>query len=180
MCSRRFILDELRGGSLKVSITTIIVSLAATIGATASTPSAEAIRLGQELAKSGEIASLFGNFIEEQDFKRLLDQVEDLPQIDRAKLENIAFDEARHMRASYFERTGNIYAQSLSIQDLRDLVAASNSPAAGRFRKIASETMLDTAPKIDSQQWRSRVKARFCNETGKLCEVSSPPKVDTR
>lgn len=106
---------------------------------------------------------------------QLLGMYIDLPQANRSKLRAIALDVAGRPHKAFYDRTGELYARELSVEDLRYIIAASRNPAFRRFRELTGMTFLKADKKIDYPDWMSLVTARFCKETGELCEASSPP-----
>lgn len=157
-----------------------MIALALTLAAAGTTPSTEAVTLGRELARSGEITTLITTFSSDQLVDQLVGMYVDLPSANRGKLCSIALDEARRQRETFYDKIGMIYARELSVKDLRYLVATSLSPASRRFRELAGKMFMEVESKIEFQEWMLIVTNRFCKETGELCAKALPPKVESR
>jgi hypothetical protein len=131
-------------------------------------PSAEALALGREMAQAGMLATLLP-ILEADATEKLVADYPELSDADKAKLRDTAHRTAVEGRAKLLEADGRAYAEQLSVDDLRALVAFSRTDAAKNYRdampKIAASTMASAGP----MDFKRDVIATYCKETGKLC-----------
>ena len=136
--------------------------------AAAGQPSAEAQRLGRELANHGTLAALLP-MMKAKEVDELVAAHGELGPADKAKLRDVAertFDQGRERIIS---ATGRAYAQRLSVADLRRLAAFYRTPAAGRFQAALPSVIAETVAGLGKMDFKGDVMAAYCKETGKLC-----------
>lgn len=134
----------------------------------ASTPSAEAHRLGRALAEQGTLASLLP-MMKSKETDELLKEDPKLTAAEQAQLRATA---DRIFRASYdrlMDATGNAYAQQLSVRDLRALTKFYASPVATRYRAATPTVILSTMKAVGEIDFKGDVRKAFCAETKRLC-----------
>jgi hypothetical protein len=131
-------------------------------------PSPEALALGLEMSETGMLATLLP-ILEADATEKLVAEYPELSDADKAKLRDTAHRTAAQGRTKMLEADGRAYAEQLSIEDLRALVAFARTDAAKHYRdampKIAASTMASVGP----MDFKSDVIAAYCKETGKLC-----------
>ena len=67
--------------------------------------------------------------------------------------------------------TGKAYAERLSVEDLRALVAFEQSDAARRYRGAMPGAITAAMQAVGQMDFKKDVRAAFCKESGKLCDA---------
>jgi hypothetical protein len=134
----------------------------------AAEPSPEALALGREAAQAGMLATLLP-ILEAETTEKLVAEFPELSDADRQKLRDTAHRTYVEGRARLLEADGRAYAEQLSVEDLRTIVAFFRTDAAKHYRdampRIAASTMATVGP----MDFKKDVIAAYCKETGKLC-----------
>ena len=136
--------------------------------AAAAQPSAEAQRLGRELANHGTLAALLP-MMKAKEVDELIAVHPELGPADKAKLRQVAERTFEQGRQRIISATGRAYAQRLSVADLRRLVAFYRTPAAGRFQAALPSMIGETVAGLGKMDFKGDVVAAYCKETGRLC-----------
>lgn len=134
----------------------------------AAAPSAEAERLGRELANHGTLAALLP-LKKAQEVEELLAAHRDLTASEQAQLRKTADRVFEKGRDRVLTATGHAYAKALSVKDLRKIVFFYRTPVARRFQKSLPAVIGGTVAGLDSMDFKGDVAAAYCKETGKLC-----------
>ena len=134
----------------------------------AAAPTAEAEQLGSELAESGTLAAMLP-LIQAKETEELLAQ-SDLSDADRAALRVTAKRVFEDGRKRLLAATGKAYAERLSVEDLRELVAFEKSDAAKRYRGAMPGAIAAAMQAVGQMDFKKDVRAAFCKDTGKLCD----------
>jgi formate dehydrogenase maturation protein FdhE len=145
----------------------VIAFLLAGAAATAQ-PSAEARRLGRELANHGTLAALLP-MMKGKEVDELVAAHRELSPAEKAKLRNMADRTFEQGRDRILSATGRAYAQRLSVTDLRRLVAFYRTATAARFQAVLPSVIGDTVAGLGKMDFKGDVLAAYCKETGKLC-----------
>jgi len=136
----------------------------------AAEPSPEALALGREMAEAGMLATLLP-ILEVDSTEKLVAEFPELSDAEKQKFREVAHRTYLEGRDRLLEADGRAYAEQLSLEDLRALVAFSRTDAAKHYRdampKIAASTMASAGP----MDFKKDVVAAYCKETGKLCPV---------
>lgn len=132
------------------------------------TPSAEAQRLGRELAEAGTLAALLP-LIQEKETEEIVSAHPELSDSDKAALRATAKRVYDLGRERLLSATGRAYAERLSIADLKRLVAFNRTGAARRYRQATPAVIAATMQSVGTMDFKKDVRAAFCTETGKLC-----------
>ncbi|MGN6820138.1 MAG: DUF2059 domain-containing protein [Sphingomonas sp.] len=131
-------------------------------------PSAEAEALGVKLAANGVLAILLPTMTD-----REIGEIADAhPELSAAENDQwlatgrrIADDAV----ARAATRIGHQYAMTLSLDDLRALVAFNASPPAQHWRAAEPAAIMTAAQALDGFDFKGTLTAEFCKATGKLC-----------
>src|SRR6476661_363137 len=102
--------------------------IALLLAAAAAQPSPEALQLGKELAAHGTLAALLP-MIEAKEVGELVADHPKLSAADQAKLRATADEVFKGGRDRIMTATGTAYAQTLSVDDLKQVLAFYRSPA---------------------------------------------------
>ena len=142
--------------------------LAFVLGAAA--PSAEAERLGRELADAGTLAAVLP-LIQAKETEELVAQSE-LTDAEKAALRVTAKQVYEAGRERLLSATGKAYAERLSVDDLRTLIAFERSDAAKRYRGAMPSAVGAAMEAAGPMDFKKDVRAAFCKDTGKLCDAN--------
>jgi hypothetical protein len=134
----------------------------------AASPSPEALALGRQLAESGSLAALLP-LIQAKETEELVAANPELSAPEKAQLRAVAARTFAAGRERLMAATANAYAERLSVEDLRALVAFEKSPAAGRYRAAMPAAIAATMQAVGPMDFKGDVLEAFCKETGKLC-----------
>lgn len=138
------------------------------LAATTPAPSAEALRLGNEIARHGTLAALLP-MKEQQDTLELLAEDKTLSGAEQAKLREMVKRLYADGEAKLFAATGRVYAERLSVADLRAIAAFYRSSAAGRFQQVVPSAIMTAMQQVGQVDLKKDARTAFCKETGKLC-----------
>ncbi|MEA3063467.1 MAG: hypothetical protein QOJ94_3248 [Sphingomonadales bacterium] len=136
----------------------------------ASVPSPERLRLGRELAESGNLAALLP-MVAEKEIGELVAAHPELGEADRAALRATARATYEAGRARLMDATGRAYAERLSVADLHALVAFNRTPAAAHYRTAMPGAIAAAMQRLGAMDFKKDSLAAFCRKTGKLCEA---------
>lgn len=136
----------------------------------AAAPSAEAEELGLRLARLGSLASILP-VLEIKETDELLDAHPELSSSDRLKLRMTAHRVALEGSERLLRAEGRAYAEQLSTEDLRTLVAFAEGEAAKRMRAAEPAVTVATMEAMRGFNYKQEVMKAFCKETGKGCKA---------
>src|SRR4051795_11657551 len=88
----------------------------------AAAPTPEAVQLGREVAEAGTLAS-FLELVQAKETDELVEAHPELSEADKAKLRATAHRVYLSGREQLTAATGRVYAERLSVEDLRAIVA---------------------------------------------------------
>ena len=145
-----------------------MVTILLLAAAAAASPTAEAQRLGRELADHGTLAALLP-LMKAKEVDELLAEHKELSAGDQTRLRRTAdrvFDSGRDRLLA---ATGRAYAQKLTLSDLRRLVAFYRTSAAARFQAALPQVIVATMQSVGQMDFKADVIAAYCKESGKLC-----------
>ena len=131
-------------------------------------PSAEAERLGHEIAGKGTLAALLP-MMKLQQISELMLAHPELSAAEQTKLREIAEREFTAGQARIFAAEGQGYATALSLPDLRAIAAYQRSPAARRMRAAMPKVIGGTMRAMQGLDFKDDVAKAMCAETKKLC-----------
>ena len=136
----------------------------------AATPSPEAQQLGRKLADTGLLASILP-MMKQKEVEEIVGNAKDLSDAEKTALRSTADRVYEEGRARLLTATGNSYAQSLSVEDLKALVAFEGTDAAKRYRAAMPGAIASTMQAVGQMDFKKDVRAAFCEEKGKLCDA---------
>ena len=128
----------------------------------------EAIRLGEELSSYGTLATLAPIMTA----KEAEDLVAAHPELSKAEQDNLraaAKKEAQQLRAKAIAVEGKVFAETLSIEDLRALTAFARTDAAKRQREAMPSIIVGTMKGLGNVDYKASVLAAYCRDYRKLC-----------
>lgn len=143
-----------------------MIGLIVAVALAQASPEAEA--LGQRLAKAGTLASIAPALMAKETEELVTDNP-DLKPEERDRLRATARRVAAQDIDKLTTALGQAYAGKLSVEDLKVLVAAAESPAAQRRRAIEPAALAAAMTSIGKLDFKGDTIAAFCAETGKLC-----------
>ena len=130
--------------------------------------SPEAIRLGEELASYGTLATL-GPIMTTKEGEDLVVAHPELSAAEKDKLRATARREAEQLRAKAITVEGKVYAETLSLEDLRTLAAFAKTDAARRQRDAMPTIIIGTMKGLGNVDYQASVLAAYCRDHKKLC-----------
>jgi hypothetical protein len=136
---------------------------------TAPASPSEAQQLGVRLARTSGLAAIAPLLIE-KDLADLAREDASLSVAERERLLSMGRNEARAGLEMLMQAIGSGYAQRLSIEDLRVLVAHGESHAASRWRAVEPAVIAGAMSALGEMDLKKSVSAAFCRDTGKLCD----------
>ena len=136
--------------------------------AAAAQPSAEALRLGRQLAETGTLATVLP-LVQHKETEELVAAHPELSAAGKDLLRSTAQAVYRQGRDRLMQAEAESYARTLSISDLRSAVAFQNSPSGKRYRAAIPQVIADTMRQLGRMDFKGDVLAAYCRETGKLC-----------
>jgi hypothetical protein len=93
----------------------------------------------------------------------------ELSPTDRVVLRNTARTVVARQRQALIAAIGHLYAETLSVADLRELAAFNRTPAAQRYRAAMPKVTLQALAGIGNVDFKGDLARAFCERTGKLC-----------
>jgi len=140
----------------------------ATLALLASAPSAEAERLGIEVAKLGTLASLLP-IVTAKEAEELVAEHPELGDSEKRDLRDMATRVANDTRVRLRRLTGHAYATRLIEGDMRAILAFDASPAGRAYRAAIPPAIVETVQNAGKVDYKGDVLAAFCAKTGKAC-----------
>ena len=130
--------------------------------------SPEAIKLGEELASYGTLATL-GPIMTAREAEDLVATHPELSKAERDNLRATAKKEADQLRTKAIAVEGKVFAETLSIEDLRTLAEFARSGAAKRQREAMPKIIIGTMKGLGNVDYKAKVLAAYCRDYKKLC-----------
>jgi hypothetical protein len=131
-------------------------------------PSAEAEALGRRLAATGTLETLFPA-VAAKETEEMIAQHPELSAAERQTLRDTAGEVRVAISAKMAAAFGHEYATTLSLGDLRALVAFAETPASRHYREAVPGVLMHAVAKVGSVDFGGDVRKSFCAKTGKLC-----------
>jgi len=128
----------------------------------------EAIKLGEELASYGTLATL-GPIMTAKEADDLVAAHPELNKAEQDSLRATAKKQAEELRAKAIRVEGQAFAETLSLQDLRTLAEFARSDAAKRQREAMPRIIVGTMKGLGNVDYKASVLAAYCRDYKKLC-----------
>ena len=128
----------------------------------------EAIKLGEELASYGTLATL-GPIMTAKEADDLVAAHPELNKAEQDSLRATAKKQAEELRAKAIRVEGQAFAETLSLQDLRTLAEFARSDAAKRQREATPRIIVGTMKGLGNVDYKASVLAAYCRDYKKLC-----------
>lgn len=148
---------------------TLVMALMMQATAPVAPAGAEAEALGRRLAASGTLASILPMMIE-KDLSELAAEDKTLTAAERETLLAVGREEGKAGADQLMTVMGSGYAKRLSVADLRVLVAQSEDSATQRLRAATPDVIAGAMGALGQIDLKKNVAAKFCAQTGKMCE----------
>jgi hypothetical protein len=136
--------------------------------AAAAQPSAEALRLGRQVASSGTLAALLP-LMKPQQVEELVAAHPELSAADQTRLRATADRVFVAGSERILDAEGRAYASNLSLADLRAVAAYHRTGAARRMQTALPKIIAATMQSMQALDFKRDVIAAYCKDTGKLC-----------
>jgi len=140
----------------------------ATLALLAAAPTAEAERLGIEVANTGTLATLLPIVTAKETDELVADHPE-LNDMEKAELRGTATRIANETRDRLMRLTGHAYATRLSEADMHAILAFDASPAGTAYRAAIPSAIAETLQGAGAIDFKKDAIAAFCTKTGKAC-----------
>jgi hypothetical protein len=128
----------------------------------------EAIQLGEELASYGTLATL-APIMTAKEAEDLVAAHPELTKADQDNLRATAKNQAEKLRARGIKVEGRVFAENLSLEDLRALTQFARSDAAKRQRAAMPKIIVGTMKGLGNIDYKASVIAAYCRDYRKLC-----------
>ena len=138
------------------------------LAAAAAQPSAEALRLGRELADSGTLATVLP-MVAKKETEELVAAHPELSAVEAASLRATATQVFAAGRERLLDSEAQALAERLSLADLRAISAFERSSAATRYRAVTPAVIAAMMESIGTMDFKADVLKAYCRQTGKLC-----------
>ncbi|MEI9926512.1 MAG: DUF2059 domain-containing protein [Sphingomonas sp.] len=145
-----------------------IALLALGLAHVAPSPSPEAEALGRRLAETGTLAAVLPMMVA-KDRDALVAEHADWSDADKAALRATADAVAKAAIDRLMAATGHAYAERLSVEDLRALVAFNESDAARHWRAATPAAVTEALSRVGDINFQHEAAKVFCAKTGKGC-----------
>lgn len=149
-----------------------VIALAIAIASAGATPSAvptaEAERLGIEVAETGSLAAMLPLITAKETEEMVADHPE-LSPAEIAVLRSTALEVADRGSIRLMAAMGHGYAASLSVAELRAIATFNRTPAAAHYRAAIPKVMAKTMAAVGQVDFKRETLTAFCGKTGKAC-----------
>lgn len=142
--------------------------LALALFAAPADPTPEALALGKRLAEAGTLAALLP-LKAAAEREELVAEHPEWSDADKAALRQAADAEAKAAFDTLTAAIGRGYAEKLSIDELKALVAFNESPVARKARDATPAALISAMSGLKDYDYKGSVRAAFCTQTGKGC-----------
>lgn len=131
-------------------------------------PTPEALALGKRLAETGTLAALLPMKIA-QETEELVAEHPGWSEADKAALRAAATEQGKAGVERLMTATGRAYAEKLSVEDLRVLVAFNEGEAGKRWRAATPGVIAAAMAEVGELDFKGDTRKAFCAKTGKGC-----------
>ena len=130
--------------------------------------SPQAMKLGEELASYGTLATL-APIMTAKEGEDLVAANPKLSAAEKDQLRATAKKEAEALRARAIAVEGKVFAETLSLEDLRALTEFARTGAAKRQREAMPTIIIGTMKGLGNVDYKGNVLAAYCRDYKKLC-----------
>lgn len=134
----------------------------------AADPTPEALTLGRRLAETGTLAALLP-VIAAKETEELVGEHPEWSEADKAALRAVAAEQAAAGAERLMVATGKAYAEKLSVEDMRVLVAFNESAEAKRWQAATPGVIVAAMMSVRQLDFKGDTRKAFCAKTGKGC-----------
>lgn len=134
-------------------------------GVQAVAPSAEAVALGERLARTGTLATLLP-LMAGKETDEMIAANPSLSAAEQARFRQVAATTRDAMAARLFAAEGRRYAELLSAADLAALVVQAESPAAARLRAAQPQVIAAAMTALQGVDYKQDTLAAYCRAAG--------------
>jgi len=131
-------------------------------------PTPEAMALGKRLAETGTLAALLPVILAKET-EELVAEHPEYNDADKAALRATAAEQGRAGVDRLMTATGRAYANKLSVEDLRVLVAFNEGEAGVRWRAVTPGAIVAAMTEVGQLDFKGDARKAFCAKTGKGC-----------
>lgn len=132
----------------------------------AGSPEAEA--LGKRLAEAGTLATLLP-MVAQKEAEEMIADIPDLTDAEKQMLRDISAETARAGLDQVTTQMGAVYAQKMTVAEMRAIVAFNDSPAAQKHRALQPEVIAASVAALGPVDHKGSTLKAFCAKTGKGC-----------
>lgn len=143
----------------------VLVGVQAAAPASAPAPSAEAVALGERLARRGTLSTLLP-LQAGKETDEMIAANPSLSAAEQARFRQVAATTRDAMAARLFAAEGRRYAELLSLADLATLVAQAESPAAARLRAAQPQVIMAAMSVMGNVDFKKDVMTAYCRAAG--------------
>lgn len=130
--------------------------------------SAEALRLGEQLARIGSFGTITGAMGAAQT-EELVKSIPSATPAEQQQLRALATAHLAAIRVTTTAKVGAIYARHFTLPELRAITRFYASSAGHALTRETIASLPEIAGALQGIDFKGEVSAVFCKETGKLC-----------
>lgn len=131
-------------------------------------PTPEALALGKRLAETGTLAALLP-VIMAKETEELVAEHPEYAEADKAALRAAAAEQGKAGIDRLMTATGHAYAEKLSVEDLRVLVAFNEGEPGKKWRAATPGVIAAAMSEVGQLDFKGDTRKAFCAKTGKGC-----------
>jgi hypothetical protein len=146
----------------------VMFAIMAAAAAATAMPSAEALSLGRSIAANGTLGVILPMMMAKEN-EELIAAHPELSAAERDALKAAAEDVYRTGYAQILGVEGQAWAERLSIEELRSVVAFHASTTGRKYRAVQPDVIAATVKALGEVHYKDDVLAVYCKKTGKLC-----------
>jgi hypothetical protein len=134
----------------------------------AASPSPEALAVSRQIAETSDLVSLLP-MIQAEETKELIEEHSELNEAEKSALRATSKRVFETGRERLIGAIAQAYADRMTVEELKSIVAFESSPAARRYRAVTPAAIQAAIQSIGEPDFKGDVLKAFCKETGKLC-----------
>ncbi len=132
-------------------------------------PSPEALALGRRLAETGTLAALLPALVA-KDADELVGEHPELSGAEKAELRATSQAVSKANIDRLMTEIGRAYAETLTVGELKTLVAFNEGAAAKHWRDATPGAVMQAMARLGGIDLKKETRKAFCAKTGKLCD----------